>query len=284
MRVRTKITWMALLAVLAGCGTTKNKTATQQRLVSDAVDQAVGNIDFRPLAGQKVFFDTRYMAEVKDLGFVNANYVVSSLRQQMVAAQLLLQDQVEDADFIVEGRVGVVATDSNEVVYGMPANNGVSAAASLMPNAPPIPTIPEISLARKNTELGAAKVALFAYHRATRLPVWQSGISRGKTTAQDMWLVGAGPFQSGSIYNGPQFAGQRIRLPALNNGVEVDHGPAVPYDEEYVFRGNLNAARVAERAPSSLPADLLESLPSASEEWLTPLEPSATTPLDRLWR
>src|SRR5262245_18018788 len=85
---------LPLVAAVCGCGSTKSRTATEQLLMSDAVDRAVGQIDFRDLAGQKVFFDTRFIVNTKDpafiynvkgLGYVNAEYVISSLRQQMIA-------------------------------------------------------------------------------------------------------------------------------------------------------------------------------------------------------
>src|SRR5689334_4836831 len=106
--------------------------------MSDALDRAVAQIDFTALSGQKVHFDTKYVQNTKDpsflgnqkgLGFVNAEYVISSLRQQMVAAGLLLQDKPEDADYIVEARLGAVGTDNNEVLFGIPATNLLSSAS-----------------------------------------------------------------------------------------------------------------------------------------------------------
>ncbi|MFM7517812.1 MAG: DUF6655 family protein, partial [Pirellula sp.] len=52
---------LSLLA-FSGCGTTKSVTATEQLLMSDAVDSTISKIDFRPLTGYKVYLDTTYMA------------------------------------------------------------------------------------------------------------------------------------------------------------------------------------------------------------------------------
>lgn len=154
--------------------------------MSDAVDRAISQIDFHELKGQKVYFDTKYIVNPKDpqflatfkgLGFVNAEYIVSSLRQQMVAADLRLQDKIEEADFVVEARLGAVGVDNNEIVYGIPASGPVSSSAASMIAGTPLPVIPEISFARKNVQVGAAKVGVFAYDRRTRQPVWQAGIS-----------------------------------------------------------------------------------------------------------
>jgi hypothetical protein len=60
--------------VLIGCGTTRmsdtQRTATEQLLISNAVDQAVSQIDFRPLAGKRVYFDAQYLDGTVDKGYV----------------------------------------------------------------------------------------------------------------------------------------------------------------------------------------------------------------------
>jgi len=226
------LTLPALAAVLAGCGTTKSRDATQQLLMSDSVDRSIATIDFSPLAGKTVYFDTKYLVTVKGLGFVNAEYVVSSLRQQMLASGCLLQDEVKDAEYVVEGRMGTLGTDSHEVTYGIPANSGLAQAAQILPNVPSV-TVPEISLAKREDMLGASKVALFAYHRETRLPVWQSGISVATSNARDSHILGVGPIQDGTIYHGTYFAGSRMQIPLLSRKPEKPptRGLVSYYDE-----------------------------------------------------
>jgi hypothetical protein len=230
-----------LLAALlcCGCGTTLARKATEQMLTSDAVDRTIARFDFSVLAGEKVFLDTRYIQNVKDVGFVNADYIISSLRQQMIAAHCLLQERQGDADYVVEARVGALGSDRHEVVYGMPANNALNAATSMMPTLPSLPTIPEIAIAKKNDELGAAKIAVFAYQRESGYPVWQSGVATSRSTAKQTWVFGAGPFQQGTIYDGPQFAGSRLRPPLLaknkSKQAEPEAAPAISYREQYRF-------------------------------------------------
>lgn len=193
----------SLLAAVVGCGTTKQSTATEQLLGSDAVDRAVTQIDFSEFDGQKVFFNTEYIKfyagkSYQGIGYVNSEYVISSLRQQMASAGCLLQDKVEDSDYVVEARIGTLGQDVNEIVYGIPANNSL-AAASLVPGTPPLPAIPEISVARRKDAMVAAKIAAFAYHRESRRPVWQSGLALANSTARDTWILGAGPFGRTSL-------------------------------------------------------------------------------------
>jgi hypothetical protein len=196
------------------------------------VDQAVSQINFEPLSYSKVYLDTQYVKSVKGIGFANADYIISSLRQQMVAADCLLEDKKEDADFVVEVRVGALGKDSHDVTYGIPPSNSISNAASLVPNAPSIPAIPEISFARKSDEIGAAKIVAFAYHRETRQFVWQSGITPSKSTAKDTWVFGMGPIQSGTVRGKTQLAGERIPIP-LGGISDRDKPPSERFAEMY---------------------------------------------------
>jgi hypothetical protein len=220
---------IGLLSIaLVGCGTTKSQRATEQLLMSDAVDRSVASIDFRPLSGQRVYLDTTYVKNIKSESFVNADYIVSSVRQQMVSAGCLLEEAQETAEYIAEMRIGTLGTDSHDVIYGIPANNALSSAASLVPSAPAIPIVPEISFARKNAEEAAAKIAVFAYHRETRRPVWQSGVVQARSRAKDTWVFGAGPFQSGTIHGGTQFVDGDLPIPLLTADHDDVTGRADP--------------------------------------------------------
>ncbi|MEL6898718.1 MAG: DUF6655 family protein [Planctomycetota bacterium] len=243
-----------LLVMIAGCGTTKLQQATDQLVLSEAVDRSVQAIDFRPLSGQRVYLDPTYIRTVRGLGFVNADYVISSIRQQIMAAGCLLQDKSADADIIIEPRIGTLGADDYSVTYGIPQNDSLARASALIPSAPPVPAIPEISIARRESREGAAKIAAFAYLRETRQPVWQSGINQSESTAASTWVMGIGPFQTGSIRSGTQLAGTRLRFgsgeqgssprpdfvrPKVNYMAEVryDHGWPITgrHTEDYSF-------------------------------------------------
>ena len=235
----TRLWCLLLLTMCAGCGTTKQHTATEQLLASDAVDVAVAKIDFTPLAGQRIYFDTKYIKNVKGPAFVNADYVISALRQQMIAAGVLLYEAETDADFVVEARVGALGADSHEVVYGLPSTNSINAATTAvaaMSQVPAIPTIPELSLARKNVEQAAAKIGVFAYERETRQRIWQSGLSIGHSQSKDLWVFGAGPFQRGTIHDGQvRFAGSSLDVPLLEQRAG-HNGPIAAYRDEALFQ------------------------------------------------
>ena len=99
--------WLAVLvslgALAGGCGSTKSRLATEQFVMSDAVDRAVSDIDFRPLSGHKVFLDTKYASgspgsPTKTFSIVNTDYIISSVRQQLMAADCRLTDTAEGAE------------------------------------------------------------------------------------------------------------------------------------------------------------------------------------------
>ncbi|MBX3436284.1 MAG: hypothetical protein KF861_02255 [Planctomycetaceae bacterium] len=254
---------LLLAAVSVGCGSTKSRTATEQLLASDAVDAAIAQVDFTPLEGQKVFFDRNYITNDKSTGFVNCDYVVSAIRQQIISSGCLLQDSKEDADFIIEGRIGALGTNSHDIIYGLPANNLLNAAASVVPSpagaVAPLPTIPEISLAKKNDQIGAAKLGLFAYHRESKQRVWQSGTALARSDAKDMWFFGAGPFQSGSVYGGLRFAGTRLNHEQDENDLrreaELSHfREATVFNPAATFQEPTAYATVEEEDASIVPA------------------------------
>ncbi len=195
---------------ICGCGTTKSFTATEQLLLSDAVDTTVAKLDFSPLTGQQVYLDVTYIKTLKSPLLIDSDYVISSLRQKMVGAGVLLVENREEADIVAEARLGALGMNGHDVVYGVPASSALSSASAVIGGTPLLPSIPEISFARREGREGAAKIAVFAYHRETRQPYWQSGIARSNSSAKDLWLFGIGPFQKGSIREGTRFAGSRV--------------------------------------------------------------------------
>ena len=208
---------LTLLAFsLVGCGTTRwtdtSRTATEQLLISDAIDRSVSRIDFHVLAGQNVYLDTAFLN-----GVVDKEYLVSTLRQHMLASGCTMKEKKTDADFIVEARAGAIGTDRHDLLYGMPSFNLPWTPVTGTPAA-----IPEIALAKRTDQKGVAKVAVFAYHRATGEPVWQSGVDTIASKAQNSWWFGIGPIQKGTIYDKAQFAGRDFQNPLFSRKSEEE--------------------------------------------------------------
>lgn len=247
-RVALGVGGMATLLAMPGCGTTKHYTATEQLLMSDAVDATIAKMDFSPLSLRKVFLDVTYIKQPTYSGqslIIDANYMLSALRQQMVADGVLLVENREDAELIAEPRIGALGIDGHDVIYGMPASNAISNASAVVPGAPLLPPLPEISVARREDKQGAAKVAVFAYDRLTKQPYWQSGIAQSKSNSKATWVLGVGPFQRGSIHRGTQFAGGAV-FPTQDAGAEYEEQLREQYLSSHVFQQEPNSGSPTE--------------------------------------
>jgi hypothetical protein len=245
-----RLSLLAGLALALGCGTTRmtdtQRTATEQLLVSHAVDTAVSQLDFSGLAGKTVYFDPQYLD-----GTVDRGYLVSSLRQHLLASGCLLQEDRTKATYVVEARSGGLGTDRHSLLIGIPQMT----VPTFVPGQPS--QIPEIPLAKKNDQHGLAKVAVFAYNRQTGEAVWQSGVVQAASTARDTWVMGAGPFQRGSIRRRTVFSGLPLvlPLPGLREREADDSGPGpavVPVTQAaYWPEHGITNAVLDERAAAS---------------------------------
>jgi len=203
---------LAALASSGGCGTTRwsdtNRTATEQLLVSDALERAISEVDFHALADQDVYLDTRYVA-----GAVDEKYLIATLRQHIIASGCILQDHAEDARYIVEVRAGSVGTNRHELLFGVPSTH--------LPSGGPFPvsapSIPEVPLVKRTAQQGVCKIGVYAYDRVTGKPVWQSGTRKVVSNFKDVWVFGTGPFQTGTVVDGTHLAGGDVTAPLADS-------------------------------------------------------------------
>jgi hypothetical protein len=250
--------FVILLSVLlagacAGCGTTAQRGAIEQLLISDAIDQAVGQIDFTPLEGQDVFLDGDYLRTVKPTGFVNADYVLSSLRHQILAAGCHLKDRRDEAAIVIEPRVGSLGTDDYNIVYGIPRSEAAAVLGAASNTGLALPLIPELAVGKSEYRQGFAKLNVFAYRLDDRSAVWQSGVAKSTASSRDTWVMGIGPFQKGSIYRDKQIGGYN-RLANVWSAP-----PAAPNVPPYLL-----AQTYADRQPTEIVAQGDESATEGS--------------------
>jgi hypothetical protein len=274
--VHTTVLSLATLA-FAGCGTTRwtdtSRTGTEQLLLSDAVDRAVSEVNFRVLAGKNVYFDQQFLKLTNPVyNFDDNHYLISSLRQQLLACGCVLKEKKEDAEFVVEARAGAIGTDRHDLLYGVPATN--------LPTLAPIPgvptAIPEIPLAKRTAQRGVAKIAVYAYHRESGRAVWQSGVNQVASDAKNTWVFGVGPFQSGSIFRGTAFAGRELSNPLARG--EGDGREARPvWTTKEAFFEDPARAQMAQRDPVVAPPPLAPTAPQAAPPATAPVakEPAA---------
>jgi len=192
------------IIILTGCGTTRwsdsSRTATEQLLISSAIDHAVGKIDFTPMKDKRVFLATEAIEGVTD-----HKYLVMSLRQQLSSSGGILCNSKEQTDYVVEVRAGAIGTDRDETLIGIPAFN-----VPTFPGSTFSGTIPEIPIVKRTKQRGIAKIAVFAYNNHTGLPVWASGNSQSESTTDNLWFAGTGPLTKGNIYEHSTFAGGSV--------------------------------------------------------------------------
>ena len=239
----------ALLVILAltGCGTTRmtdtKRAASEMMLISQAVDTAIGQIDFSALHGKDVYLDTQYLDGVVDKG-----YVISTMRNHLIANGALLMDTRDRAEFIVEARAGVVGTDTHSLLVGTPQMNVPTSLVSGVPT-----TIPELAFIKKTEQKGVAKIAAFAYRRETGRAVWQSGSVDSDSTLKDTWVFGAGPFSRGSIRRNTELAGEPLpELPSL---------PSLP--NPFASKPEVEPVQILEPAPIIATRPITGMLPHA---------------------
>jgi hypothetical protein len=202
------LAWIVTAIVAAsgpGCGTVKqsgtSRTGTEQLLLTNAWDRAVQKIDFSPMTGVPVYLDTA------NVSAVDQGYVVSSIKHALLNQGVLLKQKPEQAQYIVEARVGAYGTDSYNLLIGVPQTT-VPQTITGMPSG----TIPEISLAKKIDQLAVAKLSLFAYDKTTGHKIWDSGDQIDTASAKDTYIGGFGPIQSGTIRGGTQVLGVKVPL------------------------------------------------------------------------
>jgi len=288
--------WLPLilvcLATATGCGTTKwtntPRTATEQLLITDAMDRAVARLDFRAVAGKKVFLDATPLAAV-----IDSAYLTSLLRQHMLAAGCIVIETREEADYVVEVRAGAVGTDHRELLLGVAATN--TGGVIPLPGVPE--SIPKMPLATRDEQRAVVKLAAFAYNRKTGRPIWQSGTVPVESKVKDIWVLGAGPFRRGSIVDGTKFAGSDLKIPLGEPGKKGKRkqGLVSVADEAYFTEPKEHLAKeetppAAEAPPAAAPvadgaviqadhaAPAAPPAPEASEPAAPPPEPPAVPP------
>ena len=187
MRPITLLALTTLIAFGSGCATSHKtntaRTASEQILISSAVDRAVNEVQFGDLENRSVYLDGQYMDAV------DKGYVISALRHRVLQNGGVLAAQPDEADVVLEVRSGGVGTDSQETFFGVPA-----IAAPGMPLA-----IPELKIVTRSTQFGTAKIGLVAYDPRTGRAVGEGGETLARTDDDNWYVLGIGPFRRGAL-------------------------------------------------------------------------------------
>ncbi|MDA7951679.1 MAG: hypothetical protein MPJ24_09350 [Pirellulaceae bacterium] len=243
--------------------TNTRRTATEQLLVSNAIDQAIDQFDFDILKGKTVYLDSRLVSGD------DKNYLIGTLRQKIATSGCHIEDNRKDAEVIVEARTGTVGTDTTSLVFGVPSVDVPPALLALSGAGTSIPSIPEVPLIKNSKQKGVIKLALFAYEHKTGQALWQSGSKPVESTSSETWVFGAGPFQRGTIHQGTKFAGASLPAPALHILGDNRDGKAgdLSVNTPAVFMGGV----IIRKTDVAKKEDLL---PSPEEGSTSPDEPA----------
>ncbi|MDR1492762.1 MAG: hypothetical protein LBT05_08580, partial [Planctomycetaceae bacterium] len=179
------------------------RTGTEQLLLTNAMDRAVGKIDFRALNGKTVWVNSKAIADSTD-----NKYFISMIRQHLLASGAKIMPQEEDADYAVELRAGAIGTDRNDLMVGVPSFSVPTGWAT--ENILGAASVPEIAVFKKTEQRAVVKIAVFAYNRRTNTPIWQSGNIQTESRIKARWIFGAGPWSTGDIFNGTELAGTKL--------------------------------------------------------------------------
>ncbi|HWE71635.1 MAG TPA: DUF6655 family protein [Stellaceae bacterium] len=133
------------------------QTATEQLLVSTAVDHAIDNVNPPIARGSKVYVDAQFFDGTPGTNdVVLPRYTISAVRDLVLRAGGDLVDDRKAADEIVELRNGGQAIDHKTLMVGVPT------IPVPIPLAGTIQT-PEIDLFKRDNQRGISKIALTVY-------------------------------------------------------------------------------------------------------------------------
>jgi hypothetical protein len=155
---------------LAGCTTNREteptRTATEQLLISSAVDRMVETLQVHVPAGTKAFVDPQYFDGT------DAKYALGAIRDRLLRSGVHLVADRKDADMVVEARSGAQSIDQSEFLIGVPKTPVPLPLAGTL-------TIPEIALFKRAQMKGVAKAAVTGYDAKTGALAFSTGAAYG---------------------------------------------------------------------------------------------------------
>lgn len=170
---------LAMLA-LGACTTVREsspeRTATEQLLISTAVDRAVERMNLKIPAGTKVYVDAG------QLEGTDGEYAAAAIKERLLRGGANLFADRGRADLIVELRAGALSIDDRNTLIG------IGSFDAPIPFAGQAFRIPEIALYREKERLGVAKIAAVGYRTSDGKLIDFTGPHFGYSHENE-WLV-----------------------------------------------------------------------------------------------
>jgi hypothetical protein len=166
------------------------RTGTEQLLLTGTFDDALCQVNFRPLAGARVFLDGQYVS------VADKDWVVSSIRRTMAEQGVLLESSKDKAQVVVEVAFGAYGTDQRDMKTGLP---GIGLAPTLTgPSLVSSGASNSLTFSQTNRQDAVVKAAMFAYETKTGRLVWESGTFLNAQGLRDHFVLGHGPYRMSS--------------------------------------------------------------------------------------
>jgi hypothetical protein len=143
------------MLALGACTTTREtspqRSATEQLLISTAVDRAVEGMDLKIPQGTKVFLDA------EQLEGSDGKYAAGAMKDRLLRDGASLVGDRGKADAVVEIRAGALSIDDKQTLVG------IGSFDVPVPLAGQAAKIPEIAVYKQKERVGVAKIAAIGY-------------------------------------------------------------------------------------------------------------------------
>jgi hypothetical protein len=147
--------------------TNPSRSATEQLLISTAMDRAMTNGNLIVFNGKRVFVDPTYFASY------DQQYALGEIRDVLNSAGALLANNITNSDIVVEARSGALSVDASSTLFGIPAMGlPVPLSGAL--------SIPEVAFYKSVKQKSIGKIALLAYDTKSGRHYYSSGPLVGK--------------------------------------------------------------------------------------------------------
>ena len=152
------MTLIPAMLALGACTTTREtspqRSASEQLLISTAVDRAAERMDLKLPRGTKVFLDA------EQLDGSDGKYAAGAMKDRLLRGGANLVADRGKAHAVVEVRAGALSIDDKQTLVG------IGSFDVPVPLAGQAAKIPEIALYRQKERLGVAKIAAVGYSTA----------------------------------------------------------------------------------------------------------------------
>lgn len=152
----TSILALVLAACALGACTTvlessPQRTATEELLISTAVDRAIAQVNLKIPEGTKVFVNA------DQLDGSDGKYAAGEMKDRLLRNGAHLVDDKGKADAVVEIRAGAMSIDEKQTLVGIDTFDAP------LPFTGQAAKIPQIALFKDRVRQGVAKIAAFGY-------------------------------------------------------------------------------------------------------------------------